>query len=181
MNKIKKFFITKQKEKEYKKYLHDHKINILKAFYEILNCKELNNIFNKNPELVSSLWYRALEHDDSKYEKEEFNAYRKHYFPINIQEKRFNELAFEKAKNHHYQNNDHHWQNRQNWKNENELSLNTKLACLENILDWLARGYEFNNRPYQYYEKVYNKIKLPIEQKKFIEYLIYECIDKERK
>ena len=32
-----------------------------------------------------------------KYDKEEFDAYRKNFFPVDIQEKRFNELAFEKA------------------------------------------------------------------------------------
>jgi hypothetical protein len=36
-------------------------------------------------------------------------------------------------------NNDHHWQAR---TNDTDFTINTKLACLENIMDWLAVGYE---------------------------------------
>ena len=73
--------------------------------------------------------------------------------------------------------NDHHWQHRQN-DEDKELDTETKLACLENVMDWLARGYQFKNRPYQYYENHKDGITLPSKQKEFIEYLIYEGIDK---
>ena len=96
MNRIVKYFKRKKQEKKYKEELHDHKIFILQAFYEMLNCKELEDIMYAE-EIMLPLWMRALDHDDSKYDKEEFDAYRKNFFPVDIQEKRFNELAFEKA------------------------------------------------------------------------------------
>ena len=177
MNIIKKFILIKKKEKEYKTYIKIHKQNILKAFYEILNCEELTELIF-NSDILPLLYDRVLNHDNSKFSRKEFNAYRKQYYPIDIQEKKLNKLAFEKAWHHHWIHNDHHWQNRQYWTEEWELSTKTKLACLENVIDWLAMGYQFNDRPYQYYEKHKNEIKLPSCQIKFIEYLIYEGVDK---
>ena len=179
MNKIKKWFIKRKKIKEYKNYIHDHKMNILRAFYEFVNCKPLEKIMFDS-KILFPLWDRVVKHDESKYSKEEFEPYRKQYHPVDAQEKALNTLAFNKAWEHHYQTNDHHWQNRQDWPNV-ELDIQTKLACLENVIDWLAMGYKFNDRPYQYYEKHKEEIKLPQKQKDFIEYLIYEGIDKERK
>ena len=178
MNKIKRYFLIRKKNKEYENYIHDHKINILKAFYEMLTCKNLENIF-LDSNIVSKLWERALDHDDSKYEEKEFEAYRKNYFPIDEQEKNLNKLAFEKAWEHHWKNNRHHWQARQyDICENNELTFEQKIDCLENVMDWLAVGYAFNNRPYQYYEKNKDKITLPQPEKDFIEKIIYEGIDK---
>ena len=176
MNLIKRFFLKKQKEKEYKQYIDNHKIDILKAFYEMMECKELESLIY-DPDILSPLWYRALEHDDSKYEKPEFNAYRKHYNPIDKQEKIDSWHEYLKAREHHYQVNDHHWQYRQDWI-DSDLTIDTKLICLETVLDWMATGYRFHNRPYEYYEKHKDKIKLPSKQRKFIEKIIYEGVDK---
>ena len=52
------------------------------------------------------------------------------------------------------------------------------LDCLENVLDWMAMGYTFNDRPYQFYEKNKEKIKLPKAERDFIEKVIYEGVDK---
>ena len=114
MNLIKKIIIKKQKIKEYKNYIHDHKINVIRAFYEFLNCKELEDfILNLDTNALFALWDRVLDHDESKYDKIEFEAYRKEYYPIDAQERRLNKLAFDKAWEHHWKTNDHHWQHRQ--------------------------------------------------------------------
>ena len=179
MNKIKKYFLIKRKNKEYKNYIHDHKINILKAFYEMISCENLEDIFSDS-KVILELWQRALDHDDSKYKKEEFYAYRKNYFPINEQEKISNETAFEEAWKHHWENNRHHWQARQNDICENnKLTFQQKIDCLENIMDWLAVGYTVNDRPYQYYEENKDEIILHQPEKDFIEKIIYEGIDKD--
>lgn len=177
MNKIKKFFLKKKKEKEYKQYIFQHKRNVIKAFYEMLQCKDLEWII-QDPDILEPLWIRILDHDDSKYDKEEFDAYRKHFYPIDEQEKIESQSDFEKAWEHHYKVNDHHWQHRITWKDE-DFDINTELACLENIADWLAMGYKFNNRPYEYYEKNKDKITLPQKQIDFIEKCIYQGIDKQ--
>ena len=96
MNIIKKFILIKKKEKEYKRYIKIHKQNVLKAFYEILNCEELTELIF-NSDILPLLYDRVLNHDNSKFSRKEFNAYRKQYYPIDIQEKKLNKLAFEKA------------------------------------------------------------------------------------
>ena len=174
---IKKWLLKKKKRKEYHRYIDNHKKNILRAFYELIQCKDLQWLI-LDPQILEPLWYRALEHDDSKYSEEEFEYYRRHYYPINAQEWDENEPDFKAAWEHHKKVNDHHWEHRQNWKDE-DFDINTELACLENIMDWLAVGYKFKDRPYQYYEAHKNSIKLPKKQKDFIEKIIYEGIDKE--
>jgi len=170
------YFKKIQQRKKYTAYVMEHKRNILKAYYEMLECKDLEWIM-KDPEILEKLWFRALEHDDSKLEKIEFEPYRIHHFPINECEKRNNRQAYRNAYEHHKKINDHHWQHRINWKDE-DFNINTELACLENVMDWLAVGYKFNNRPYEYYDKHKNIIKLPKKQKDFIEKCIYQGIDK---
>ena len=125
------------------------------------------------------LYEQILKHDNSKYESEEFNAYRKNYFPVNTEEKELNKEDFEKAWKHHYESNRHHWQCRQfdNCK-DNKLSKEQILDCLENICDWMAVGYDKGNRPYQFYETIKDKIKLPKAEQDFMKKVIYEGIDK---
>ena len=181
MLKIRKYFLTKKKEKEYQKYIYNHKMNMLKAFNEFLDGDSpLFKEFIINEDNLRKLWGRVLDHDISKYDEEEFDAYRKNFFPIDEIERTNNLPAFEKAWKHHYTVNDHHWESRQNYP-ENLLDIDTKMACVENVLDWLAMGYQYGNRPYEYYEKNKDKINLPKIQKDYIERLIYEGIDKGRK
>ena len=78
----------------------------------------------------------------------------------------------------HWKNNRHHWQARQFDVCEANLTKEQILDCLENVLDWMAMGYAFNDRPYQFYEKNKNTIKLPQLQQEFIEKIIYEGVDK---
>ena len=169
--------IKKEKQKRlYNAYIYKHKKNVLRAFYEMLQCHDLEWIM-QDPDIYKPLWIRALDHDDSKFDPEEYDAYRAHFFPIDKEEKEENAAAFEKAWEHHWKNNDHHWQARVTWKDE-DFNINTELACLENIMDWLAMGYEFHDRPFEYYEKNKDKITLPEKQKQFIEKCIYQGIDK---
>lgn len=172
-----KMIKTRKKRKAYRNYIKDHKRLVLRAFYEMLQCKNMEWIMS-DKEIMDKLWIRALEHDDSKFDKKEFEPYRKHYFPINEKEKIENEPFYKAAWEHHKKHNDHHWQHRTNWKDE-DFDINTELACLENVMDWLAVGYRFHNRPYEYYEKHKSEIKLPKKQIEFIEKCIYQGVDKE--
>ena len=172
-----KYFKTRKQRKAYRNDINEHKRCILRAFYEMLQCKGLEWIM-QDPDIFKPLWNRALEHDDSKFDEEEFEPYRKHYFPINKQEYLDSQEEFETAWEHHKKNNDHHWQARINWKDE-DFNIETELACLENIMDWLAVGYKFHNRPYEYYEAHKDEITLPKKQIEFMEKCIYEGIDKD--
>lgn len=173
--KIKRFFLIKKQEYKYKKYIKEHRDNVFKAFLEMQKCPLIYQYCDEK--LIEKLKSRILIHDMSKYSKEEFDAYRKNFFPINNSEKENNKENFEKAWQHHWQNNPHHWQYRQNKKDFSKENDEDILNVLENICDWLAMGYKFNDRPYQYYEKNKEKILLNKEETKFLEHIIYDGID----
>lgn len=154
---------------QYKKYIEEHRTYIKKAFIELTDCLGLSE-YLMDDEIYYKLQNRIQNHDMSKYSEEEFEPYRKQYYPINAQEKENNKDAFQKAWIHHLECNDHHWQHRQNNKTFDKENM---IAILENVCDWLAMGYKFHDRPYQYYEKHKDEIHLPEEDKKFLEKIIY--------
>ena len=136
----------KKKEKEYLQYLSNHILAVKEGLMELVMCEELNYLW-EDEEFYNKLLDRVNNHDASKYSEEEFNAYRKFYYPINEEEKNQSKEEFQKAWDHHLQHNDHHWQARSNYT---EFTDDTKLAILENVCDWLAMGYMYGNRPFDY-------------------------------
>jgi len=175
IKKIKDNRKIKKQEKNYKKYIKEHQDNIKKAFEEI---KENPVIYQRySGEILDALWARVLIHDESKYCDEEFIPYRKNFFPINPTEKEENKSDFDKAWEHHWKNNSHHWQYRKNKTSFDKDNKEEVLDVLENILDWIAMGYKFNDRPYQYYENNKNNITLCDDERKYLEDLIYNVID----
>lgn len=159
----------KLKEKDYKKYIYEHRAAIADAFTEMVMCEELHYLW-ENEEFYNKMVDRITEHDMSKFSKEEFDAYRKYYHPINEQEKEAAAQEFELAWEHHKKVNDHHWQHRKDFL---DFTENTQLAILENVCDWLAMGYVFGNRPYEYYEQHKDNISLPEKDRTFLEMVIY--------
>lgn len=175
INKIKNNIKIKKQEKKYMKYIKEHQENVRKAFEEI---KENPVIYQRySGEILDALWGRVLIHDKSKYSEEEFVPYRKNFYPINAEEKEENKPDFNKAWEHHWKNNSHHWQYRKNKTSFDKNNKEEVLDVLENILDWIAMGYKFNDRPYQYYENNKNNITLCEDERKYLEDLIYNVID----
>lgn len=173
--KIRENKMIKKQEEKYNKYIEEHRNNVMKAYNELISCSLVYQYGGQ--EMLDKLKDRIVLHDLSKYEEEEYDAYRKNFFPINQEEKENNKEAFEKAWQHHWKNNSHHWQYRQNNKDFSQDNIEDVLNVLENICDWLAMGYKFNDRPYQYYEKNKDKIILNEKEKRFLEHIIYEGID----
>lgn len=174
MNIIDKIKI-KRKEKQYKDYIQEHKNNVKIAYNTLISCPDLAYIF-LDEELDYILCERIKHHDDSKYSEEEFDAYRKYFYPIDEMEKLSCINNFNKAWEHHWKNNDHHWQNRQNNEIE-EVSYKNKeyqAAILENICDWMAMGIKFGDTAWEYYEKNKNKIILPQKDREFLEEVLYK-------
>lgn len=172
---INKKIKRKIKEKQYKYYIYKHKKNVEKAFFELKKNKKFYAIGDQ--ELLNKLFERVSVHDDSKFSQKEFDYYRKNFYPIDKQEKEENKKDFEKAWEHHYKNNTHHWENRQFKKTFNINNEEEVLDVLENVLDWMAMGYKFKNRPFQYYEKNKKNIILPEMEKHFLEHIIYDIVD----
>lgn len=132
--------IKLDKDREYANYIEEHLNNVQKAFNELCN-KEIPEI----QEYLNELHQKIKNHDNSKYSDEEFDAYRKNFYPINDEEKEENKANFDKAWEHHYRNNDHHWQywtdddkNLKPFNEQNEREV--RLAYLEMICDWTRNG-----------------------------------------
>lgn len=167
--------IIRKQENEYREYIMNHKLNVEKAWERMKNnqeviaffseCKKFNNL-DMTIDIIDDM---IRFHDSSKFEKDEFDAYRKQFYPITPEEKEENKAAFDKAWKHHYFNNMHHW----NWWYESGNKDNMPfLSVVEMICDWEAMGYHFGNTSKEFYEKNKNNIHLGDEQRKFAEQLM---------
>lgn len=170
MKNIIKKIATHIQEERYMRYVMKHRARMADAYKEMTSCPEILALGN---EVLIMLKQRVVYHDLTKLKTEEFDAYRKHFFPINKKEKENNLENFEKAWQHHYDNNVHHWQHRRHNTDFDKKDLIQVVNVLENVCDWLAVGYLYKNRPYQYYEKHKDVIELCPAEREFFEYILY--------
>lgn len=90
--------------KEYDKYIKEHKVAVMKAYLWLLdNCDDALEI-SKYPNLKANL----VNHDESKYSSEEYDAYDKYFYGRNRSYAVVEE--FRRAWLNHIHNNPHHWQ-----------------------------------------------------------------------
>ena len=153
------------KEEEYKNYINNHKLTVQRVWNE-LQLKSKNEFFILNKELNEKISKRILCHDDSKYSIEEFDPYRKFFYPTNNEKKNYQDfrLAFQI----HYSKNDHHWEY---WLDKDGNPVNRgdlrDETIIEMFCDWQAMSYMFGDTPQEYYEKNKHKIKLLKEDTDF--------------
>lgn len=158
-------------KKKYKNYFYSHKKAIIRAFYEALQCKDLE-WFIQDPQVLKALWLRVLEHDDDKWDdKEKRKIYQNYLCPINREQRKEYRSQYKDLERQHQEEVNHHWQAR---CLDTDFTLETELACFEEILDWIAH----NKRPYQVWDAQQKIIAIPKIQKDFMEKCIYQGIDK---
>lgn len=121
---IKKFLLNIKLKKEYKRKILEHKTKLIQLFRELLQWKDCDWI-TKDLDVMNALWYRILEHDDSLYDKIEMKIFKN-------PNGKYSQEEYDAAVQHHINSNDHHWENR---VDDQILTLQTKLACVENLLD----------------------------------------------
>ena len=130
----------------YSSYINTHVMNVKIAYTKYI------------PVLHKILKFSAIQlkihldtHDESKYSEEEFEPYRKRFFPADDSEAlKDGDIEFENAWKHHYSVNLHHpeW-----WICDNEPTEMQDIYLAEMILDWVAMGMYNHNNIYDYYEK----------------------------
>ena len=91
---------------EYEAYLEQHIAGVKKAFEQFK--KYLLTETDLSIEEMEQLEHLIANHDASKYEDEEFYPYLYHFYPS--QAGQDNEIAYDRAWNHHQKHNPHHWQ-----------------------------------------------------------------------
>ena len=147
--------------KEYMSYIDEHRNNVKLAFKKLfvdrnIPWMKLNITKDKLIETLKNLYNDIEEHDMSKYSDEEFDAYRERFYPTNEEKEKYRSDStysaevddnFEKAWQHHYQNNNHHilfWATVDPDGNIQEKRDMPFLCILHMICDWEAMSMKFN-------------------------------------
>lgn len=137
----------------YRKYIDKHIANVQKAFNEYGQelCKRLKIDYRRLATCVS-------DHDKSKYSEEEFEGYRRWYYPTDEEEKDKNDPSlyykeyYDQAWLHHLKNNAHH---PEFWIRTTDDGFDyidmDKYAIAEMLLDWTAMSYKGGDSTYDYY------------------------------
>ena len=140
--------VIEEKRQENIAYIEEHRANVWKAFQNIIQIPQIREDIEKLG-IMEELSKRCLNHDESKYSKEEFEPSRKWYYPTCDEEKSSARDEYGKAWEHHYTVNDHHWNH---WvKDDGEAEPMSAPALYELICDWTGMGYKFGNDGYEYY------------------------------
>jgi len=137
-----------EKDFEYYDYIVEHKKNVMVAFNILYDIELYSNlqggtfldITDKN---MLNLRSKILNHDLSKFSVDEFDDYRKCFYPQNYIEKETGD--FDRAWKCHYGVNSHH---PEFWK-----SKMPKTSMLEMIADWTAMAIKFKSCPLEYYNQ----------------------------
>ena len=160
-----------EKQKEYIKYVNEHINNVQKAWNEVKMKCITYMVYVMGPNHINFEYidFNIKNHDISKFSKEEFEPYRKNFYPVDDKEKEENKEAFDKAWIHHYMNNPHHWDYFASVGREDEMTFKD---VVEMICDWQAMGYKFGNTAKEWYEKNKSKIKLGKQQKIWVDEML---------
>ena len=146
----------KMKEREYKQYVDEHTRNVQTAWENMKNSTVQDYI--RSVEESSDSFYVLMQivnlnisnHDRSKYGPEEWEYYRKEYYPVDAKEKEKNKADYDEAWKHHYTNNLHHW----NWWYLNNLTEKMPFAhVIEMCCDWIAMSMKFGGTAWEWYNK----------------------------
>ena len=159
-----------QKFREYLDYVERHYNNVQRA-WKLINDKCGNGFrFISDDYVWGMIDQNVKNHDLSKLSKEEFTQYRQFFFPTQNEVK--DKEQFKSAWENHKKENAHHWQN---WTVKHENHPYADIFLVENIVDWVAMGFEFGNTARDYYENNKEEIKLPEWAVKDM-YAIFDCI-----
>lgn len=146
MNKMEELL---HKTREYLDYVENHYNNIKKAYVVLEKAIKGKELWFSDPVFTEYMDGRIKTHDMSKLSVEEFVQYRQRFYPTSY-EVVMDKEVFKGAWSNHCEVNDHHWQN---WTRKYDKLDNESLgAILENVIDWMAMGYEFGDTALEYYE-----------------------------
>ena len=167
---------------KYQIYINEHIENVTLAWMNLkcisdLLIETIVDVYRDSPYFnPSSMYIQTIldvtesnirVHDASKRGPEEFEYYRKNFYPVNDKEKEDNKEDFEKAWKHHYENNMHHWDYWAKSGNKEKMPIP---FVLEMCCDWIAMSMKYNNaNAIQWYNENKNDIVLGKYQQALVE------------
>lgn len=141
--------------RKYLDYIEDHLVNVAKAFSELSDACNGKEHWVGDDCSWYTLHHEVMNHDLSKFSKEEFVQYRDNFFPINDSDKE--NSCFDAAWENHKTQNRHHHETADNYHD-----------LVHMVVDWVAMSYKFNDNPRDFYEKTKPKMNLKPEFHDFI-------------
>lgn len=150
--------------KEYDEYLANHKANVMKGFNWLLD--KMPHLFYSD-EFKAEVTYNIIfKHDQSKYDKEEYDAYDAYFYGDTRESMEEIKSKFNYAWLRHIHNNPHHWQH---WVLINDDPENGEIILdmpdayiIEMICDWWSFSWKNNNLTeiFDWYDKHKDYMKL---------------------
>ena len=123
------------KSNEYRVYIEEHKRNVVRAYERIrATCRSVGWVDRAVARIDAT--DRIATHDDTKYSRAEFDAYRRRFYPVSPAER--DAAGFAAAWRHHYTANDHHWEH---WLVSGRPTDMSDEAIVEMVADWEAMSY----------------------------------------
>lgn len=144
------FFNRIEKENEYKKYLVFHIGHVEEAFHRLI--EPLKGKYDKETDdAIIACGVNLTLHDLSKLSKEEFDFYRRHFYPTDAEKKeKEDESLFDKAWEHHHQNNPHHVYYWVHGDEKQEMPLE---FIFEMLCDWSSVSQWYDTSLVSWYDK----------------------------
>lgn len=134
----------------YKHYIEEHKNNI-KTVWNVLQ-DHLKGRYWLDEHTSFNIETLIEEHDQSKFDSFEFEAYQQVFFPI--AGVKISKEAFEYAVNKHLKSNPHHWEYWVILERLKPVALDMYLKfIIEMLCDWSAMSLKFNDTPSEFYQK----------------------------
>ena len=154
----------------YSNYYFDHTYCVVLAWIEIRELLLEKKLVTEDE--IIKINNLIAWHDNSKISEEEFDGYRRKFFPgPEDTDYELIKSDFKKAWEHHKQNNLHHHQTLKDYKGNDWKCYVIDLLC-----DWIAMGWQHNNSAYEYYMDNKESIVLPEEYKIFLEEVL-NCLN----
>jgi len=135
------FFNKVEKEREYKNYVMTHIADVEEAFHRLI--EPLKHKYDKTVDDAIDLCGQYIPlHDLSKFSKQEFDAYRKHFYPTDQEKKSQTkeDPEFDLAWELHHKNNLHHPIHWVTGDEKQDMSLN---FIFEMLCDWSSVSKHF--------------------------------------
>ena len=173
--------LIEEKTNDYIDYIATHKKNVEKAWDYV---KKIDNPYIRdNLDIIED---NIKHHDESKYQDDEFEWYRKKYFPINDEEANEVMDKINEVFELHYSRNPHHWEY---WLDDDkeldyskhsdeEVDNDVMIAYIEMLCDWASFGLK-QNKPREVREWYINekpKMKLFPAEQEILEEILEEYI-----
>ena len=163
----------KSQETKYKQYIDNHKNKVIETWQELKSNEIIYDYIltqSQSKDIIEIIDKNIPNHDNSKYGEEEWEPYRKRFYPINEEEKRSSRIEFSRAWEHHKKNNTHH---HEHWEEINQNENMPLSDVVEMCCDWISMSKVFGGTAISWYHKQ-NNIFLGNKQKEWTLFILNE-------